>query len=703
VLLAYLLPIFIFDRVTDWPIFTNNTTFLTGVILFTNVSNFYDNLMREQEFRSRYRLQRANEKLKQLDVMKSQFFANVSHEVRTPLTSILAPIQSLYLGDVGGLSREQHRLIGQVYRNSLRLLDMINQMLDFSRFEAGKMSLRLGSLNLDEVAQDASALFEEVANRKGLKLVFVREGIIPPVFLDVSKVERVLTNLIRNALKFTDQGTVSVRVGREPGKVILEVEDTGIGIPERHLPNIFKRFQQVDGSSTRKYEGTGLGLTIVKESVDLMRGIISVRSREGQGSCFRVELPDNLDRLEPAAFIERRACERRRMRQEFNGEDQRRQIRRRDDLARVTLEDLVLIERDYLPRQVEPVLEEEERTPAADAARVLLIEDNTDLRNYIGRMLKSFGHRVMTTCDGWEGWQRIQSELPDLIVSDVMMPRMDGYELLRQVKGNPRTRHIPIILITAKSEVESRIQGLMTGADDYLAKPVNVRELDARIRNLITSRKLQRAMALASELDARMDELSLSFSESLELRDANTAGHSREVLDFGLMIAQELALPIDRTLKESLLLHDIGKLGIPDRILFKESSLDEQEWKIMKRHPELGESLLGKFSYYRDIGAIILAHQECYNGTGYPRGLREEEIPLIARIVAVADAYHAMTTDRPYRKALSAQHALDEIIRNSGTQFDPRVVEAFLRGLEKRGAVYAAAHQRNAPPRTAGF
>ena len=660
-----------------------------GTIALVILSAHLNRQIRFKEYSGRFKLAQANEELKQLDELKSQFFANVSHEVRTPLTSILAPVQSLYQGDIGGLSREQHRLIGQVYRNTLHLLDMINQMLDFARFEAGRMNLRLGPVDLDELAQDTVSLFEEVAVRKGLRLTYNRESEVPTVYLDGAMVERVLSNLIRNALKFTEQGAVTVRVGRLPEGVYLEVEDTGIGIPAEHLPRIFKRFQQVDGSSTRKYEGTGLGLTIVKESVNLMRGDISVRSQEGQGSCFRAVLPEDLEKLEPAAFIERRTTERRRAsRHDFGGEDQRRQIRRRDDLARVTLEDWVMIERDYLDQQDEP--EEAVPPPAQDATRILLVEDNSDVRRITAMMLRRFGHQVTAVSDGLEGWKKVQNELPDIVVSDVMMPRMDGYELLRKIRETAETRHIPVILVTAKSETDSRIQGLDTGADDYLSKPVIPRELDARVRNLITSRQLQHALAVAQERETRMEELIMSFSESLELRDSNTAGHSWKVLELGCLIAEELGIPADRLLKESLLLHDIGKIGIPDRILLKESALDAEEWRKMKEHPEIGERLLGKFPSFREISPVILAHQEHYDGTGYPRGLKGEEIPLPARIIAVADAYHAMTTDRPYRQALSTLSAVSELLRHSETQFDPRVVDAFVTGLVRRGDLSAA-------------
>ena len=501
--------------------------------------------------------------------------------------------------------------------------------------------------------------------------------------------ERILTNLVRNAIKFTESGSITIRTGSTASLQWIEVRDTGIGIPSEHLATIFERFRQVDSSSTRKYEGTGLGLTIVKESVDLMQGRISVQSEEGRGTTFRVELPNDLDQRAPDAFIDRRAdLERRQPEEAVIENDRRRKPRREADLAHISVDDMVLIEKD----QSSPEARDDHDTSAPTSSpdhRILLVEDNVDLRAYIGKMLSRFGHTVMTAVDGLDGWEHVQTDLPDLVVTDIMMPRMDGYELINRIKHTDRTRQIPVILITAKSELESKLEGLEKGADDYLPKPINMRELDARIRNLLVTRNLQRALAREAELGAKMEELSMSFSQSLEIRDSNTAGHSRDVLHLGTIIGEGIGIPIDRMLKDSLLLHDIGKLGIPDRILLKESPLSEEEWKIMKTHPDLGASLLGHFETYREIGAIILAHQEHFNGSGYPRGLKGEAIPLFARIIAIADAYHAMTSNRPYRKALPASQAVRELARNRGTQFDGALVDAFIRGLQKHGIIPA--------------
>ena len=684
--LSYIVPILLRQEISNLPVFLNNNFFLLGTILVVILSSHLSTRIRFREFRARYNLAEANEELKKLDVLKSQFFANVSHEVRTPLTSVISPIQSMYQGDLGELNTEQSRLISQMYRNSLKLLDMINQMLDFSKFEARKMELRLGPVDLDETARDIIAVFEDVTQRKGIKLGYVRENNIPAVYLDVDKIERILMNLLRNAIKFTESGSITVRAKTEPGFIVVEVEDTGIGIPRDHLPLIFKRFQQVDTSSTRRYEGTGLGLTIVKEAVDLMKGSIEVYSEEGKGTRFVIHLPDKLDKLAPESFVERRMDERRKLSLTFRGEERRKSKRRREDLAKVSVDDLALVEKElYASEMPEEQEQDNENRDANDL--VLLVEDNADLRNYVGKMLKRFGHGVLTAEDGLDGWHRARNDHPDIVVSDVMMPRMDGFELVGKIKADEKTNHIPVILITAKHELDSKIQGLKTGADDYLSKPVNIRELDARIQNLLTMRKFQLALAHTEELKTRMEELSMSFSQSLEIRDSKTAGHSRDVLSLGTMIAEEIDLEVDQVLRDSLLLHDIGKIGIPDRILLKESGLDEEEWRIMKMHSEIGADLLGHHESYKEVSRIVLAHQEHYDGSGYPNGLIGKEIPLYARIIGIADAYHAMTSDRVYRKALTPVAAVRELLKHSGQQFDPTLVKAFVDGLLRRGII----------------
>ncbi len=596
---AYLIPILLHGQIDDWAIFVNNNAFLLGTILLAVVSSYFSNRLRRKEYIARYNLARANDELKQMDLLKSQFFANISHEVRTPLTSIIGPVQSLYQGEAGEVNDIQRQLLSQVYRNGVRLLDMINQMLDFARFDANKMQVRLSEVDLDTVIQDIISVFLEVAARKSLTITYELETDIFPVYLDKEKADRIITNLLRNAIKFTDRGGITIRAGSNGDTVYIEIEDTGIGIPGDQVSTIFERFQQVDSSSTRRYEGTGLGLTIVKEAVEIQRGSVDVRSVYGEGTTFTVTFPCDLHEQMPNAVgapvaKERRRGDRRKGNGAYTGPERRRGPRRQLDFARVDIADMVMIDSGLYGFDEEDEESIADRDDDRERTIVLYVEDNVDLRRYVYTMLSRSGYRVVTAADGRDGWDKLQDLHPDVVVSDVMMPRLDGYDLMKRMRSSDELCTIPIILTTAKSETEERIKGLEHGADDYLAKPINIRELDARIRNLITRRLFQEAVAKAEMLERRMQDITLGFSRSLDLRDPYTANHSKDVLFFGTIIADELGYTVDETFRDALLLHDIGKIGIPDRILLKEGPLNDDEWTLMKRHAEFGAQLLAE-------------------------------------------------------------------------------------------------------------
>ncbi|MCK5248652.1 MAG: response regulator, partial [Spirochaetaceae bacterium] len=557
--IGYMLPILLLQDIDQFGIFLNNSFFLITTMFLAIASSFLSSRMHLKEFASRYNLSRANEELKNLDKLKTQFFANVSHEVRTPLTSIIAPLQSLRQGDVGSLKIDQNDLLDQMHRNAIRLLDLINQMLDFSKLEAGKAHLRLSLLNLADYTEDIVSLFKEVAIRKELNLIFEpSEGTGDPIFIDSDRYERIITNLIRNAIKFTDSGGITVGLRHESESIILTITDTGIGISQNNLPNIFRRFEQVDGTTTRSFDGTGLGLAIVEESVHLLHGKIKVESVVDMGTVFTIEFPMDLIDREPHAFVERRITDRRNPPESWDKDNRRSDERRKTDYSRIPISELAQVESQTYA--VHSPLEIPETTEAS-GKRVLITEDTDDLRYYIAKILTNLGHDVISAENGKAAWEILTDEGGiDILVSDIMMPKMDGYELLRNIRNHDALQDLPVILITAKAGDDPKLKALGIGADDYLPKPINVRELDARIRNLLTSRDLRRAAADAAVMNQRIDELMMSFAQTLEIRDAETGNHSREVLEIGTLIASELGMEIDRTLTASLLLHDIGKV-----------------------------------------------------------------------------------------------------------------------------------------------
>ncbi len=441
-------------------------------------------------FARRYELNRARlkgrlrieqmkaEKLHEVDQMKSRFFANISHEFRTPLTLILGQIDSV-LATI--TDRQNQSKLEVASRNARRLQRLINQLLDLSKLEAGSMALKATRANVVSFLKNLVASFEHLAEQKGITLTLHSTHDEIMLDYDPEKLEKVFYNLLSNALKFTSEGgTVLVRVemnntplnapsrgdyrnssleGGQRGVkhfVIVTITDTGIGIAQEHLPHVFDRFYQAD--SSHQLEGTGIGLALAKELVELHRGEISVSSEVGKGTAFVVKLP--LVAMSREQWGVSSAVE---------------------------------IEERSLKIEDRAISNEQSQTSNEHAAisnkeLILLVEDNADIRAYVREQVQS-GYRVIFAADGEEGLAKAQEAIPDLIITDVMMPKMDGYQMSRLLKNDEKTSHIPIIMLTAKAALDDKLAGLETGVDDYLLKPFSAKELLARMRNLIALRR----------------------------------------------------------------------------------------------------------------------------------------------------------------------------------------------------------------------
>jgi signal transduction histidine kinase/DNA-binding response OmpR family regulator/ligand-binding sensor domain-containing protein len=413
------------------------------------------------------------EHLAEVDRLKSRFFANISHEFRTPLTLILGAIHKWR--DRAHEEGERKDL-DLAERNSYRLLSLVNQLLDLAKLESGAMKVRASRLNIVRLVKGIAYSFESSAGLRGIDLSVVVEQEEIEVYCDREMVEKILTNLLSNAFKFTqDGGSVRVSVtelaphrtqvtgdaGRGEEYVEIAVADTGVGIPSDQLDRVFDRFYQVDSSHTRGHEGSGLGLALVKELVELQHGTIQVRSEVGKGTTCTVRLPLGRAHLKDGEVVEV------------------------PDVAGTTMRGAEGALPDMAgggtPGKTEP---EEAR---GEKPLVLVVEDNADVRAYIRGYLAPAYH-LAEARDGVEGIERALHDIPDLIICDVMMPTKDGYEVCRTLKHDEKTSHIPVILLTAKASSENKIEGLETGADEYLVKPFEPTELLARVKNLINVR-----------------------------------------------------------------------------------------------------------------------------------------------------------------------------------------------------------------------
>ncbi|HYO51486.1 ATP-binding protein [Archangium sp.] len=421
---------------------------------------------------------RRAEALAEVDRAKTAFFSNVSHEFRTPLTLILGPVED-------ALSRTKKALEGEklelVRRNALRLYKMVNTLLDFSRMEAGRAQATFVPTNLSAFTADLASAFRSVVESAGLELRVDCPPLPEAVYVDPEMWEKIVLNLLSNAVKYTYQGEIGVNLRWEDESAVLTVRDTGVGIPEEELPRVFERFYRVRVTQGRSHEGTGIGLALVQELAKLHGGSVAVASKLGQGTTFTVRMPRGSAHL-PSERVERTPRPRssassaaffieeaRRWSPDAQGADEP-GPRASDDEAFQVPAEIV-------------------------SSRILLVDDNADLRSYVSGLLGRAFPNVETAVNGQEALQRVHAQPPDLILSDVMMPGLDGFGLVRELRADQRTRAIPIILLSARAGDESTVEGLRSGADDYLVKPFSARELFARVRTQLEMARVRREVA----------------------------------------------------------------------------------------------------------------------------------------------------------------------------------------------------------------
>ena len=485
---------------------------LKQVIKITRIGDVSQRKLQTQ----RVLLEEKSNQLKELAEIKSRFFANISHEFRTPLTLIIGPLEQMLDNCFSAGERKTFTL---VLRNAQRLLSLINQLLELAKFESGSVKLRAGLYNIIPFLKGITSCFELLARHNEIDLTFTAARDEIRLFFDPEKIEDVICNLLMNALKYTPHGgRITVSLREIPGTAVeISVKDTGPGIPREQTSAVFDRFYRMDRTVEEHKKGFGLGLAMVREYIALHKGEIRLNSGEGEGTEFVIRLLLGKDHLGHDEIIETTAPS-----SAENGEKS------------ITSQYVSMLELEMEHREPDSADSPPGKEDKQEQEIVLVVEDSPDMRLYIRNALEPF-YRVIEAENGCKGFEAAKEIIPDIIISDIIMPEMDGYRLCRELKQDLNTSHIPVVLLTAKAEESSIIEGLETGADDYITKPFSTKILVARIKNLIKLRrqlqeKIQRQFSMLPD-EIPVSSIDQTFIKELEKLIESNLSNTRFGLD----------------------------------------------------------------------------------------------------------------------------------------------------------------------------
>ena len=479
--------------------FFNNTFITLSNVAICSTAGYFAEKLRFRDFQLQYELDHnkqalelSYQKLQQLDKARSQFFANISHELRTPLTLILSPLDGLRSHPDAKRDPKVIETLDMMYENGLRLLSLINDLLDLVRLDQRKLDLHLEPIDLRLLLPGIAASVRGVAERCGLALDTRFDGSANLVVMaDKDRLEKVFLNLLFNAVKFTPKGgSICVSASQESGSVFVDIKDTGIGIAQENLAAVFDRFWQEDGSETRRRQGTGIGLALVQELVELHGGRVSVTSQKGQGSTFRVTLPKSLE--SPA-------------------------IRSAPAAEDAWLADLYR-KAQHVPGQAISAQETSPYDQPRQRTRhtLLIVEDEADMQRFLASELGAT-YNILLASDGHTAWEMAHKHQPKLIVTDMMLPQMDGITLCRQLRASPSLLPTKIVLLTARADDRTKLTALEAGADDFLTKPFSVVELKTRLANLLLTGQLERELQSQNQaLESTLQQLRAAEAQLIQ-------------------------------------------------------------------------------------------------------------------------------------------------------------------------------------------
>ena len=463
---------------------------------------------------------RAELQVAELDRAKTAFFSNVSHEFRTPLTLLLGPLEDALRTADGTMAPAQRESLEVSHRNALRLLKLVNTLLDFSRIEAGRIQAAFEPVPLSAYTHELASVFRSAVERAGLGFEVDCAELSEPIHIDREMWEKIVFNLLANALKFTFTGKISVVLRSVGDCVELAVVDSGIGIPAEEIPHLFERFYRVKNARSRTQEGTGIGLALVQELVRLHGGTIAVASAPDQGSTFTVRLPKGTAHLPKDRIGAERTL-----------------VSTGLGAAPYVEEALQWVPTTLLDRTPDPAAKAAPQRDLAAHYRILLVDDNQDMRVYLERLLAEHWE-VEAVSDGAEGLKAARERRPDLVLSDVIMPNLDGFGLLREMRSDPTLSSVPVVLLSARAGEEARVEGLEAGADDYLIKPFSARELIARVKSNLE------LVALRRKVEDEVRQRNTVLEERVKERTAQLEESVKELQTFAYTVSHDLRAPI---------------------------------------------------------------------------------------------------------------------------------------------------------------
>ena len=545
----------------DRGLVVNNFYFIALMDIIVVVGTYFQNRQRFREFTLRFEInqnraeiEESNRKLMELDQAKGRFFANISHELRTPLTLLIAPLENLIHRFGRSFDEETRQLLVTMQSNGMRLLKLINDLLDLVRLDSGVMQVKREPVELAEFLRGLVSAARQMADDKRVNLQAVVAPEVGTVLVDRDKLEKIVLNLQFNALKFTPSGgRVEIKAERQGEELVISVVDTGMGISEKNLPNMFSRFWQADDSSRRKYQGVGIGLALVKELAEVQGGNVSVQSQEGKGTTFTVRLPHLLpdphqtptepktepsEQVQPAAPAPQPGT--------VSSQEWLSNLYRRAELFPAIT-------------SVREAVRSVESFNNSKLPKALIADDEPDMLRFLKSQLQQH-YQVIEAVDGQQAIEKASQFLPDVILLDMMMPEKDGLQACKELRDRTSTRSIPVILLTARADEETKLNALAVGASDFLPKPFSTTELHVRVKNLVESYQYQRELTKKNTaLENTIEQLKETETQLVQSEKLASLGR----LSAGII--HEINNPLNFATTGLYTLRNKGKLLSPDQ------------------------------------------------------------------------------------------------------------------------------------------